>query len=350
MNVSNYKVKFLNISGEDLSDKDYFMRPGISNSRLKYINPKEGGSPQLYLDPPKQDFNPSLLLGSAIHQLILQPNEYELSLYDKKPSGKCGAFIDRLFEYRQKGMSLEKAIQIASEQSDYYKNNITHNRLKTIISSGLDYYLKKLNNNFISLGKEVIVLPKQQLDTCVKCLNSFNNNYNIQNILKDNIFDPKEFLNEIALFSDIEVVLPDNKTVSLKIKGKFDSVVIDPETKTVYLNDIKTTSKPLEYFMGTVLTNDDGIEESYNGVFESKSYYRQLALYTLLLQMYLDHVLYKADYNIKCNIFAIETTGNNRSQLFRINNSYIQYGIKEFKELICRVAYCEVYGYNSEPV
>ena len=69
-----------------------------------------------------------------------------------------------------------------------------------------------------------------------------------------------------------------------------------------------------------------------------------------MLQMYLDHCLYKADYDIKCNIFAVETTGDNKSQMFKINNSYIQYGIQEFKELICRVAYHEVYGYNIEPL
>lgn len=95
------KVKFLNISGEDLSDEEYFKRPGISNSRLKYINPKEGGSPLLYKNPPKFEYSPSLELGSAVHQLILQPNDYELSEYDGKPSGKLGVFIDYVYKYRQ---------------------------------------------------------------------------------------------------------------------------------------------------------------------------------------------------------------------------------------------------------
>lgn len=344
------KVKFLNISGEDLSDAEYFKRPGISNSRLKYINPKEGGSPQLYKDPPKFEYNTSLLLGTSIHQLILQPEDYELSDYKGKPSGKCGLFIDYVYENRKKGMSLYKAFETASIQADYYQGNLTSKRIRSVIKTGLDYYLRKLNNEFVSFNKEVIVLPQAQLDVCNKCLRSFKNNIGIQNILRDNIFDPKQYLNEIALFSDIEVLLPDGHLVPLKIKGKFDSVVIDPETKTVYLNDIKTTSKPLEYFMGTILTNDAGEEEVYNGTFEHHSYERQIALYTLMLQMYLDHILYKADYNIKCNIFAIETTGDNRSQMFKINNSYIQYGIQEFKELICRVAYHEIYGYDTEPL
>lgn len=344
------KVKFLNISGEDLSDEDYFRRPGISNSRLKYINPKEGGSPELYLHPPKFEYKPELLLGSSIHQLILQKDDYELSDYSGKPSGKCGYFIDLIYDYRRKGMPIYKAIQVASEIANYYKDCMTEKRIESAIKLGLDYYLRKLNNEFVTLNKEVIVLPSAQLETCKRCLKSFNNNVNIQNILRDNIFEPKQYLNEIALFSDIEVTLPDGKIVPLKIKGKFDSVVIDPESKTVYLNDLKTTSKSLEYFMGTVLTNEEGVQEAFNGTFEHHRYFRQLGLYSLMLQMYLDHCLYKADYDIKCNIFAVETTGDNKSQMFKINNSYIQYGIQEFKELICRVAYHEVYGYNIEPL
>lgn len=344
------KVKFLNISAEDLSDEEYFKRPGISNSKLKLINPKEGGSPQLYKNPPKFEYNSSLTLGSAVHQLLLQPKDYELSDYSGKPSGKCGVFIDYVFNNRKKGMPIYKAIELASQQADYYQGSLTQKRIRNIIKTGLDYYLRKLNNEFIAFNKEVIVLPQTQLETCKKCVHSFKNNFGIQSILRDNIFESKQYLNEIALFSDIEVILPDGHLVPLKIKGKFDSVIIDPEIKTVYLNDIKTTSKPLEYFMGTVLKNDDGIEEAYNGTMENHHYERQLALYTLMLQMYLDHCLYKADYNIKCNIFAIETTGDNRSQMFRINNSYIQYGIQEFKELICRVAYHEIYGYDTEPL
>lgn len=353
------KVRFLNISAEDLSDEDYFKRDGISNSSLKRINPKEGGSPQLFINPPKSEYSTSLELGSAVHQLILQPKDYELSDYSGKPSGKCGVFIDYIFKNRSKGMSIYESIETASRQADYYQDSfkadwhdkhIIPKRIKSALKSGMDYYLRKLNNEFVAFNKEVIVLPQAQLETCKRCLRSFKNNVGIQHILQDNIFDPKQYLNEIALFSDIEVLLPDGHLVPLKIKGKFDSVVLDPETKTAYLNDIKTTSKQLEYFMGTTLINDDGIEEVYNGVFEYHHYFRQLAVYSLMLQMYLDHCLYKADYNIKCNIFAIETTGDNRSQMFRINNSYIQYGIQEFKELICRVAYHEIYGYDAEPL
>lgn len=344
------KVRFLNIKGEDLSDEEYFKRPGISNSRLKYINPEEGGSPGLFKNPPPFEYNVSLELGSSIHQLILQPNDYELSDYDGKPSGKCGLFIDYVFEYRQHGLSINKALQLASEKANYYIGLLTPNRIRTIIKNGLDYYVRRFKNEFVSFNKQVIVLSKNQLYTCKKCVKSFNNSGSIQNIIKKNVFEPKEYLNEIALFSDIEVTLPDGNIVPLKIKGKFDSVVIDPENKTVYLNDIKTTSKSLDYFMGVILTNDQGEEESFNGVFEHHHYYRQLALYSLMLQMYLDHCLYKSDYNIKCNIFAIETTGDNRAQMFKINNSYIQEGLKEFKELICRVAYHEIYGYEREAI
>ena len=73
------KVKFLNISGEDLSDEEYFRRPGISNSRLKYINPKEGGSPQLYKNPPKFEYNQSLQLGTFV-KLMCACNSFTIKI------------------------------------------------------------------------------------------------------------------------------------------------------------------------------------------------------------------------------------------------------------------------------
>ena len=51
---------------------------------------------------------------------------------------------------------------------------------------------------------------------------------------------------------------------------------------------------------------------------------------------------------IQSNIFAVETVGEYRSDSFRINNSYINLGIKEFKQLICRLAWHTLNGFDKE--
>ena len=63
-----------------------------------------------------------------------------------------------------------------------------------------------------------------------------------------------------------------------------------------------------------------------------------------MLQAYCEKILKKLGYTMECNIFAVETTGDHQSRKFKINQAYIDEGLREFKDLICRVAFLEKYG------
>ena len=82
-------------------------------------------------------------------------------------------------------------------------------------------------------------------------------------------------------------------------------------------------------------------------MFSHHVYMAQLGLYNIMLQMYFQQVLNIFDYQIQSNIFAVETTGEYRSQVFRISNSYIDLGIQLFKQFICRLAYHQTYGFDK---
>lgn len=341
----NYKIKFLDIAGGDMSDSEYFGLKGYTSvSRLKLLDPRHGGSPQKYKEGFNMGYNESLFLGTCVHSQILTPDEFVLSNYENKPPGKLGYFVETILKYRKQGFSIKESIDKASIEADYYSGKLTDKRIKDAITKGLDYYLKLSNGEFEPKdGKEVYVLSKKLLDSAHRCISSVNNNNAIQKILQQNIFEPKQYYNEIALFSNIEVTFPDNHKEIVKFKGKLDSVVWDPEQKILYLNDVKTTSKMITYFMDHYI---DG--KVYEGVFSFRSYYLQLALYSILLQKYFQEVLHISDYTLQSNIFAVETTGEYRSDSFRINNSYIDLGIQEGKQLICRLAWHNRYGFDKE--
>lgn len=241
-------------------------------------------------------------------------------------------------------MKIVDSIEKASIDANYYAGKLTKKILRNAMKLGLDYYLRLSNGEFNpENGKEKFVLSKKLYDSAHACINSINRNGAIQRILSQNLFEPKEFYNEIALFSDIEVVFPDGVSTIIRFKGKLDSVVWDPEKKILYLNDIKTTSKGLSYFMGYIYN-----DVPYDGVFEHRSYYTQLYIYSVLLQMYFQKILGIDDYTLYTNIFAVETTGEYRSESFRINNSYIELGKKEFKELMVRLAWHTIYGFDKD--
>ena len=274
----------------------------------------------------------------------MQPDDFEISDYQNKPAGKLGFFVEKVYENRKSGMKIVDSIEKASIDANYYAGKLTKKILRNAMKLGLDYYLRLSNGEFNpENGKEKYVLSKKLYDSAHACINSINRNGAIQRILSQNLFEPKEFYNEIALFSDIEVVFPDGVSTIIRFKGKLDSVVWDPEKKILYLNDIKTTSKGLSYFMGYIYN-----DVPYDGVFEYRSYYTQLYIYSVLLQMYFQKILGIDDYTLYTNIFAVETTGEYRSESFRINNSYIELGKKEFKELMVRLAWHTTYGFDKD--
>lgn len=340
------KIKLLNIDGGDIPDSQYFALKGYTSvSKLKLLDPRHGGSPDRYLMGFDYGYNESLLLGTCVHTQILQPDDFSLSEYTGKPAGKLGFFVEKVRENRMKGMKLRDAIDQASIDADYYAGKLSDKLLKKAVSKGFDYYVRMVRGEFKDGDKETLVLSPRLLDSAHACIKSINNNWAINSILSNklNLFRPKQFYNEIALFSDILVTLPDGTEVLIKFKGKLDSVVWDPEKKILYLNDVKTTSKNIDYFMDHVI---DGV--AYDGVFSHHSYYMQLGAYSVVLQKYFQEKLNINDYTLQSNIFAVETTGEYRSEVFRINNSYIDLGIQEFKQLLVRLAWHQTYGFDKQ--
>lgn len=63
-----------------------------------------------------------------------------------------------------------------------------------------------------------------------------------------------------------------------------------------------------------------------------------------MVQMWMKFIRKDLDYSYKSCILAVETTCEHKAQVFPINNSYFEEGIKEFKRLICIIAYYYKYG------
>ena len=129
MNLDKYKVQFLieTVEAKELSDAEYFSsdyKQYVSNSKLKLINPDEGGTPQKFKEGIKSEYNASFEFGTAVHQLILQPEEFILSEYPFKPSAKLGLFIDNIIKYRKQGYTIRESITKSCIDIDYYKNNL----------------------------------------------------------------------------------------------------------------------------------------------------------------------------------------------------------------------------------
>lgn len=343
--LNNYKVELLkdSIFKKKMSDEEYFSNKYskfISNSRLKLINPMEGGSPQKYLEGERVSTS-SLEFGSAVHALILQPDEFELPYYEHKPSGKLGKFIEELVKYRKAGLNTIDALNKASVAADYYKDKLTYKIIRKAIIQGWAYYKDLYHNNFNKYEKTPIILNPQQYQNVITCLDRFNRSSLYQFLNKQNITKTKENYNEEAIFAHFKITLPTQEVVTLPFKAKLDNYSIDPDFDTVILNDIKTTSNEVDWFMGQPSIEEE--DKWLFGSFQKYHYYRQIAIYMLILQKLLNN----PKYTYQANILTIESFGEFNSKIHPISNAYIKLGLAEFKELICRVAYHTQYGFDQ---
>lgn len=317
-----------------MSDEEYFgpkYADYTSNSRLKLINPEKGGSPSKYKTGFKIKNDRSLILGSAVHAGLLSPDEYTLAPDLKKPTAKLGLVIDKIKEYRDRSYKIIDAVNAACSEVDYYKGNINNNKLHKIISEGLYYYLN------IPTDKNVIVLPAGARETCINCVNNLKSNKAIMDLITPkNLFgDYIESHNEDAFFINFNCSHKDKSCV-IKFKMKADNWSIDVDDKRLTLNDLKTTSSPVEKFMA--------------GSFLTFSYYMQFFIYGYILSKYCERAYgyNKEEWTIDYNVIVVGTRGSNETAIYKVFDAFIKEGHKEFCKLLKMVAYCEMYGYDDD--
>lgn len=318
------------IKRDKISDAEYFSEKYsdyISNSRLKLINPSQDGNPLKYKNGFSNDASRSLILGTAIHQLYLEREEFYLVPHINKPSSKLGLVIDSIYKYRLRGHSIDDAIMLACKEVNYYSDSISPKRIKTIIKSGLEYYynLKSI------IDDNAVILSERDRLVCEKCLNNLNVNEQINRLMFP---EDSEFYNEDAFFATFKAQYND-KEVDLKFKMKIDNWSINQETFKIRLNDLKTTGHMLGQFR----------EKSIIGY----HYGRQIAAYLYILLEYCKKTYDYDDmfWTYESNIVAVETSGNNEVGIFRIFPDELHKGIKEFYNLLKMVAYCEMYEYSN---
>lgn len=314
-----------------ISDAEYFSSSYsnyISNSRLKYINPDQGGSPSLYNKGIENKSTNSLELGTAIHELFLQPESFKLGNSYNKPTAKLGMVIDSIIKYRKQGYTIRESITKSCIDIDYYKNNLNESRIQNIIKSGLNYY----QNCKDLIEGDLVILNDKHRTICSNCLESLSNNPSIVSLVRP---EGLESYNEDALFIDIIGEYNNSKCI-LKLKMKADNWTIDKDNKIITLNDLKTTGHLLEQFM--------------NGSFWNFHYHRQMGMYLWMLLQFCkkEYGYTPKDWTFQANIIAVETTGSNRASVFNIDSDILNIGRLEFCRLLKMVAYCEINGYSDD--
>lgn len=327
-----------------LTDEQYFSKiygEYISNSKLGLIDPDEGGSLEKYLTGFQNSYSESFELGSAVHAVVLQADDYKIAPI-RKPTGKLGLFADKVFNLEKtvKDISRKSAIELASKEADYYSGKLTPKRLETALEACEPYWKDRREYEYLleeDLIDQQIYLSLPIFEKHVNCMQSIRNNVQIHSTLyPSGLIENPEVYNEYALFAEVIVTLEDGTTKRLKLKSKLDNFTVDHETQTLTLNDLKTTGKPAKFFMGNWVREEGGKKVWYDGSFQKYHYYRQMGMYLWILACYYKHK--GINYTPKVNIIVVETTPEFKTRICKINGTDIKRGLDEFKNLLILVA------------
>lgn len=311
---------------ETISDAEYFSAKYsnyISNSRLGLINPEQDGTPEKFFNGGFNAFSDSLVFGSAVHELVLQPDNFFLCESVNRPTAKVGYIAD--YTYDPSGMiPTEEKFQEALDKYDYFKGNPPEKKRLEVKNQCLNYWRNRALFERSNKDPRIpIYLDEKSRVRLQGCLNSINDNDRIQELLK-----PKSFIgdvitaNEQTILLDIQVEVEEYEPFVLKLKSKLDNFTIDGCMVTV--NDVKTTStyvddfkKSLDYFR----------------------YYREMGMYSWLLSLCAQKFYNIKVPKIKSNFLVVRTVDPFPSIVYPMNTKLFRKGFKEFVLLTKLVAY-----------
>ena len=317
---------------EDIDDAIYFSDKYsnyISNSRLTLINPDQDGSPEKFFETRPKLYSDSLVFGSAVHELTLQEEDFELIESVDRPTAKAGAMAEEL--YKPSGIPpTDEEIRAASQKIDYYKNSLNSKKIAELRDKCNSYWRNRaLFESGNTSNKTPIYLDAKSRDKLKEVLKALNKNKDIQNLLHP---ETGTSANEKALLMDILVEVPGVKPFKLRLKSKLDNYNIDLENKVITVNDLKTTGKYITDF-----------EKSIN----KYHYYREMAMYCWLLQLYVKNKIKDDSYSIKSNFLVVETFPDYYTKVTPMTKELFKKGMEEFKKLLKTVAFYCCNGYEG---
>lgn len=189
-----------------------------------------------------------LVEGKLLHLLLLEPDEFDNNFIvqpGKVPTGNNKLVVDKVYEkYKEQENTDRKLSEFEDEIIDILAAIDLHQKLKTdkqriekiIISDNEEYFefLKKRGTKTV-IDNETLMKVKESVEY-------FKDNEQVMSLLN---------LNKPDTFNELELKL-DIPNVNFGLKGIVDNVTIDHESETIFVNDLKTTSKALLKFPETI--------------------------------------------------------------------------------------------------
>lgn len=266
---------------------------------------------------------------SRTHELILQPEYFELAPDLMRPSAKLGVIADKLYPYFIKNTITDDLVTKFCLEIDYYVSQLTPNRIQSIKDTCNEYWKRRQQYETSHETSKIIQYCDAKLLSNVQsCVGNLNNHPQVKSLLHpEGILETPISECEQAILLDIKAELPNGKNIILKLKAKLDNYTIDKEANIVTVNDVKTYR--------TDLTMNC----------EAFHYYREFALYFFLLAKCCEKFYNMKDFTMKGNYLGVQTQFPFRACVLPVKQQDFKKGLIEMDKLLKYAAY--LIGYKN---
>jgi hypothetical protein len=191
-----------------------------------------------------------LVGGSVLHCLLFEPEKYDekfISMPGKLPTDSQRKIIDNIFRIH---CGIENNSLVLQDYSqDILTQLLTANLYQSLKTDAqrLEKILTEENKEyfeFLKLSLDKTIVDQPTLDGCKVQVEILKSNKDVRALLQ---LDKTEEDDHIEVFNELYIKI-DHEQLPFGLHGFLDNVVIDRESKTIFVNDLKTTGKSIQDF------------------------------------------------------------------------------------------------------
>ena len=277
------------------------------------------------LNQREDSIDPHLVGGRVLHCLLLEPENFEkdfILMPDKFPTDSNRILIDNIFKNY---LSIENnALLLEEFQKEILTDLLNSNLYQTLKTDQqrLDKILTDQNKNYFEFLKtkqnKALVDPIIYAN-CIETVAMLKSNPEVRALL---YLDKEISDDHITVFNELPLKHNVNN-LPFGYKGILDNVVIDTESKTIFINDLKTTGKGLLDFPETV--------KYYKYWIQASMYYH------LIYDKYVKDKPDAKDWNIVITFIVVDKY--NQIYPFQVSQESLDVWLKDFDKIIDIVKY-----------
>ena len=277
------------------------------------------------LNQREDSIDPHLVGGRVLHCLLLEPENFEkdfILMPDKFPTDSNRILIDNIFKNY---LSIENNTLLLEEfQKEILTDLLNSNLYQTLKTDQqrLDKILTDQNKNyfeFLKTKQDKALVDPIIYANCIETVAMLKSNKDVRALL---YLDKEISDTHITVFNELPLKHNVNN-LPFGYKGILDNVVIDTDSKIIFINDLKTTGKGLLDFPDTV--------KYYKYWIQASMYYH------LIYDKYVKDKPDAKDWNIVITFIVVDKY--NQIYPFQVSQESLDVWLKDFDKIIDIVKY-----------